>query len=466
MLRSSAFRRRLRLGFAVVLVLTLFIGGVSLYSLRFVIGAKDDVITQHTRRMIALQQLRLASERDVSDSRAFLLTRDERFLFRTLEAREEFRRILDTIAHLDAGADDRAFLRRIRDAHDQYVAYSDQAAVFRQQGREPEFVVSILERKVLPEWGALKASSDAFLAKLEAKLLRATDAAGGAAHRTTLFVMLSGAGALLLAAGVFVISSRTLSRLAWADRELRDLNEGLEQRVRERTSRLDESLRELDAFAYTVAHDLRAPLRAMAGFSQLLLEDCDGKRCETCQDYRRRIETAARRMDRLVQDLLAYSRLSRSEFKRGTVDLSKVVAQAISSVRSSSPELGADIETRPPLPAVLGHDVLLVQVFENLLSNAVKFVAPGVLPRVTIRAEQKEGIVRVWVEDNGVGIPAEYHERVFGVFERLNRLEDYPGTGIGLAIVRRAVQRMDGKTGFESKVGKGSRFWIELSLAG
>jgi signal transduction histidine kinase len=463
--RSSTFRRRLRLGFAVVLMLTLFIGGVSLYALRFVIGAKDDVITQHTRRMIAFQQLRLASERDVSDSRAFLLTQDDRFLHRTLQDRQEFREILDTIYHLGPSEDDRVYLDRIRGNHERYVTSADQAIVFKQQGRDDEFLVSILEQKVLPEWGTLKTSSDKFLARMEEQLIQATDAAGGAARRTTLFVALSGAAAMVLAAGVFLLSSRALSRLAWADRELRDLNEGLEERVRERTARLDDSLRELDAFSYTVAHDLRAPLRAMAGFSQLLLEDCEGKACDTCQDYRQRIETAARRMDRLVQDLLAYSRLSRSEFKLGSVELSKIVAQAAASLGSSAREHGAEIEVGSPLPTVLGHDVLLRQVFENLLSNAVKFVAPGVRPRVSIRAERKDGIVRVWVEDNGIGIPAEYHDRVFGVFERLNRLEDYPGTGIGLAIVRRAIQRMGGRTGFESQVERGSRFWIELSAA-
>jgi len=135
------------------------------------------------------------------------------------------------------------------------------------------------------------------------------------------------------------------------------------------------------------------------------------------------------------------------------------------ALRSSPQGEGARIDVATPLPGVLGHDVLLLQVVENLLSNAVKFVAPGVSPRVSIRAERKDALVRVWVEDNGIGIPAQYHDRVFGVFERLNRPEEYPGTGIGLAIVRRAVQRMDGRIGFESEVGRGSRFWIELSAA-
>jgi signal transduction histidine kinase len=465
MSRSSSFRARLRLGFAVVLVLTLFIAGVSLYSLRFVIGAKDDVITQHTRRLIAFQQLRLASERDVSDSRTYLLTQDERLLLRTVADRREFREILDTIFHMGPSEVVRVYLSRIRSNYDRYVSVADEAIVFKQQGRDSAALTAALERRVLPEWGTVKTSSDACLSRMEAELIQATDAAGSAARRMTLFVGLSGAGALVLAAIVFLLASRALSGIAWADRELRELNESLEQRVRERTARLDDSLRELDAFSYTVAHDLRAPLRAMAGFSQLMLEDCPGQACGTCRDYTRRIEESARRMDRLVQDLLAYSRLARQDVQLHPVPLSKILDQAKTSLATLLRERSADLQIPASLPTVLGHEMLLVQIFENLLSNAIKFVAPQKLARVAVRSETVDGRVRVWVEDNGIGIPTEYHDRVFGVFERLNRVEDYPGTGIGLAIVRRAAQRMGGRTGFESVVGRGSRFWIELSSA-
>src|SRR5262245_3049068 len=276
MARSPVFRLWLRLGFATALVLTLSIGGVSIYALQFVIGVKDDIISQHTRKLLAVQQLRLAGERDVSDSRAFLLTEDDHFLHRMMADRQEFSSILESIRHGPLSEDDLAFLGRIHAAHQRYVASSDEVSVLKQKGQDLESLGPRLENSVLPEWGALRAISDAFLADVEAHLITATAFAGGAARRMTRFVIATGAGALLLAAGVFVLGSRMLSSLAWAERQLLSLNADLERRVRERTARLDESLRELESYSYTVAHDLRAPLRAMTAFSQLLLEDCGG----------------------------------------------------------------------------------------------------------------------------------------------------------------------------------------------
>jgi signal transduction histidine kinase len=129
-------------------------------------------------------------------------------------------------------------------------------------------------------------------------------------------------------------------------------------------------------------------------------------------------------------------------------------------------ERKAQVRMAERLPPVRAHRVMLTQVLVNLVSNAIKFVARGVEPRVEIRAEPRDGRVRLWVEDNGIGIAAEYHERIFRMFERLNRQEDYPGTGIGLAIVRKATERMGGTAGVESEPGRGSRFWIELEAAG
>jgi signal transduction histidine kinase len=203
----------------------------------------------------------------------------------------------------------------------------------------------------------------------------------------------------------------------------------------------------------------------MTAFSQLLLEDCAGKDCPTCTDFKRRIEESARRMDRLTLDLLAYSRLSREEFTLQPVELGILVEKARGSLEKSLGERKGSLEIRGSMPTVMGQEFLLAQVLENLLSNAFKFVAAGVPPRVIVTAERRGSSVRLWIEDNGIGIPAEYHDRIFGIFERLNRSEDYPGTGIGLAIVRRVVQRMGGVTGFESQVNQGSRFWIELKAA-
>jgi two-component system CheB/CheR fusion protein len=241
------------------------------------------------------------------------------------------------------------------------------------------------------------------------------------------------------------------------------LNKTLESRVKERTTELEGALQHLDAFSYTVSHDLRAPLRAMSSYGQILVDDYSGKVLDaTAQDYARRVTEAARRMDALVQDLLEFSRLTRAEIPLERVEIGTVVSRLLEEMAGEIAEKKAEVQVDDPLPAVLGHRLTLGQVFSNLLSNAVKFVAPGVPPRVRVRSGELGDHVRLWVEDNGIGIPREHHARIFGVFERLHKQEEYPGTGIGLAIVRKAIDRMGGSTGVESEPGKGSRFWIEL----
>ena len=249
---------------------------------------------------------------------------------------------------------------------------------------------------------------------------------------------------------------------------VRDLNEHLERRVRERTAKLEGITRELDSFASTVAHDLRAPLRIMKGFSEMLIEDYAGKPLDaTGQEYARKIDRASMRMSVLVEDLLAYSRLSREEVPITAVDLDVAVNEVLQDMAEELRTAGAEVTVRKSLGRVLGYGVLLARVLANLIENAVKFVAPGTAPRVTLRAEAEgDDWVRLWVEDNGIGIESQYLERIFGVFERLHTQEAYPGTGLGLAIVRRAVERMGGGgVGAESSPGQGSRFWIRLRRA-
>jgi PAS domain S-box-containing protein len=247
-----------------------------------------------------------------------------------------------------------------------------------------------------------------------------------------------------------------------AQEEILLLNTSLEERVAERTAQLEEVMRELDGFAYTVSHDLRSPLRAMYGFSQALLEDYASALDATGQDYAERIMAASKRMDRLIQDLLAYSRLSRAEMVLEPVDIGEICREILQHLSGELEEQHAEVSLQEPLPVVRGHRVMLVQVMTNLLSNAIKFILPGVVPRIQIRADPPGDRARIWVEDNGIGIAVEHQDRIFRVFERLNLPERYPGTGIGLAIVRRAVERMRGHVGVVSEPGKGSRFWIEL----
>ncbi len=246
------------------------------------------------------------------------------------------------------------------------------------------------------------------------------------------------------------------------EEEIRRLNAGLEARVRERTGQLTEALEEQEQFAYSVSHDLRAPLRAMSGFSQALYEDYAGSLDEMGREYARRIMDGSERMDSLIKDLLAYSRLSRAEIPLEKVDPARVVSEALQQLEVECVERRAVVEVREPLLPVRGNVLALTQVFLNLISNAFKFVAKDVAPHVVVRTEPRGGRVRLWFEDNGIGILPEHQDRIFRIFERLNRQEHYPGTGIGLAMVRKAVSRMDGTCGVESDGKTGSRFWIEL----
>ncbi|MEZ5101866.1 MAG: ATP-binding protein [Thermoleophilia bacterium] len=239
----------------------------------------------------------------------------------------------------------------------------------------------------------------------------------------------------------------------------------LEERVAERTRELEDVNVELERFAYTVSHDLRAPLRAMEGLSDALLEDVGEALGPDGTEYARRIRAAAQRMDLLIHDLLAYSRITTSRLEVEPLDLDLVVADALGLVAGPIAAADADIRVERGLGVVLGQQTMVAQAIANLVGNAVKFARPGVRPVVALRTEPRGAALRLWVEDNGIGIEPRHAERIFGVFERLHGAEAYPGTGIGLAIVAKAVERLGGRTGVELGTPTGSRFWLELPRA-
>lgn len=240
--------------------------------------------------------------------------------------------------------------------------------------------------------------------------------------------------------------------------------EELEQRVRERTADLRELNAHLEALVFTVAHDLRTPLRGIQGFSKLLLDDCGSMLDDAGKRHLARIQASAERMDQLVIDLMAYGRIARAELELTAVSLGEAWNAAVTQCETLIESRRAEVQSFPPFPRVRAHLPTLTQVLANLLNNAVTFVPRNIPPRVWFWIEDAGPNVRAWVRDNGIGIAPEHHERIFRLFERVETMSE-PGTGVGLSIVRKGVERMQGKVGLESAPGEGSRFWIELHKA-
>jgi signal transduction histidine kinase len=251
----------------------------------------------------------------------------------------------------------------------------------------------------------------------------------------------------------------------------------LERLVAERTAELTSTNKQLEVFVYTIAHDLRAPLRSMQGFSEMLVKDERAALSETHRDYVRRISDSARFMDALLSDLLAFATITQQRIELAPTNLQSIVHAVLSRLEKDIAEQNALLETIGPWPAVMAHAPTLSQVLFNLLSNALKFVRPGVLPQIRVRAEAAPsttpsvhsatappGFVRVWVEDNGIGIAPEHQQQIFRLFLRLHR-DAYSGTGVGLTIAQKGVERMGGSLGVESSPGCGSRFWFDLRKA-
>jgi PAS domain S-box-containing protein len=258
---------------------------------------------------------------------------------------------------------------------------------------------------------------------------------------------------------------RTESALLAAKDEISQHAVHLEQVVAERTSQLRETVGELESFSYSVSHDMRAPLRAMQSYAHILVDECSEKLNEKEINYLQQIMRSAVRLDSLIRDVLSYTKILHARQKMVEVDLDRLLRDIIETYPSDL-AIKPKIQIKGTLPVVLGNEALLTQCFSNLLSNGAKFVSEGTIPELLIWAEERElSWVRVWFKDNGLGIAAKNHERIFRMFERIHPATEYEGTGIGLTIVRKAVERMDGKLGFDSELGKGSSFWIELQKA-
>lgn len=271
-----------------------------------------------------------------------------------------------------------------------------------------------------------------------------------------------------LRASILVAATAAALRARRRQYQLRDLLaerdallESLESRVAERTAKLQELVAELESFSYSVSHDLRAPLRIIAGYARSVTDDFASVLPAEVNSRLERIARTAERMDRLTQDVLAYSRLTRADIKLEAVDLDALVNELLDQY----PVLVAarcQINVKFPLGRVLGHGPSLIQALSNLLENALKFVPEGRTPRVVISTQLRGTRLRILIRDNGIGIAAEHQNKIFGIFERLAD-RTVPGTGIGLAIAKKAAERMGGTIGLRSTPDKGSTFWLEFA---
>jgi signal transduction histidine kinase len=421
---------------------------------------------EHGYQIIAELEASYVTLREAeSDQRAYLVNNDERSLASSKVAEDKFRAQLDRLEYLTAdNPDQQTRVERLKAVGDERIdILRNQVRLKRERG------VEAVGQKILEGSGARKMAEAYSLIKEmrldEEALLTQRRQRSEASARNAMWSLaaLSAAVMATLAMAYMFISREIIGRRR-TEEELRRLNEELEERVALRTAEIEASNKELEAFSYSVSHDLRAPLRHIASFANLLREHAAPSIDETGENYLRRIVEAANGMGRLIDGLLTFSRLGRMELSRDPVDLNQLTEEA-------RQELQSEIEGREiiwrigEMPVVEGARETLRAALVNMLSNAIKFTRDRRPAHIEIGCQEaRDGEAVCFVRDNGVGFDMRYAGKLFGVFQRLHRAKDFEGTGIGLANVQRIISRHGGRVWAEGEVGRGATFYFSLPL--
>ncbi|HKV33979.1 MAG TPA: ABC transporter substrate binding protein [Pyrinomonadaceae bacterium] len=274
---------------------------------------------------------------------------------------------------------------------------------------------------------------------------------------------------IMMLAGLVILETAIITALLLERRRRRrakealdQLNAELETRIEARTNALNAKTRELESFTYSVAHDLKAPLRGIDGYTRLVLEEYAQTLNGDVQNFLKTIQGATDEMNQLIDDLLDYSRLERRELKAETIELAPVINSLVEEKRREAAQRSIDFIVDVNGAVVLADMSGLAQSVRNYLDNAIKFTGKIEQPRIEVGSTENGESCLLWVRDNGIGFDMKHHDRIFDIFQRINGPEEYPGTGIGLAIVRKAMERMGGRAWAESEPGHGATFYLEI----
>lgn len=467
--------RWIRLGFVGVGILAILVGVAALFTLRESVQTRNHLIAERIEPMIIAQEMVAALERKVAASRGFVIAPEQISAQDVWDNHWEFQNLLNELQE-NPGVVRPEQLAAIGQGEQQHQDLLDRGFELRRRGESLPKILQYWQQTIIPLHRSLRAHLVEVLDQNRQAFRAASESSASRSSRSvvTMAIVVGIASVLILL--LIPLVTRMLSEtlrvseeLKRAHDELREANERLEQRVQERTTALSAANQELEAFSYSVSHDLRAPLRGIDGFSQALLEDYSGRLDAQGKEFLQRIRSGVQRMGRLIDDLLSLSRLTRRELHFRSVNLSEIARSVVRELRAADAERNVQVEIRE-VGQVTGDAGLLTAALENLLANAWKFTSKNSAAKIefgSFTQNDAHGLMEhvYYVRDNGAGFDMAYSDKLFGAFQRLHGASEFAGTGVGLATVRRIVHRHGGRIWASGEVGKGATFFFTLGNA-